>query len=80
MGTFCGPRTTPLLRSGGLWRIPFARGRGYVVLERTEMNTARVGEQDEIGGFVGFVCFAGMGEIDTTGLRESTWYGLDSKS
>ena len=77
---FCCPRTMPLLRSGGLWRIPLARGRAYVVLEPTEIHMVRVGELDGIGVFVGWVCFAGPGEVDTTGLRESTWHGLNSET
>lgn len=80
MNIFYRPKTMQLLRSGGVLRIPFARGRACVVFEPTEMNTARVGEQDGIGVFAGFVCFAGMREMDTTSLKESTWHGLNSKS
>ena len=69
-----------LLRSGCLWRIPFEDGRAYVVLGLTEMNMARVGERDGIGAVADFVCFAGVEEMDATGLRESTWHGLNSKS
>lgn len=77
---FYRPKTMQLLRSGGVWRIPFGRGRAYFVFEQTEMNMARVGERDGIGVFAGFVCFVGMGEMGTTGLKESTWHGLNSRS
>lgn len=77
---FYCPKTMQLLRSRGVWRIPFAHGRAYVVFELTEMNMARMGERDGIGVFAGFVCFAGMGKVDTMGLGESTWHGLNSKN
>jgi len=44
------------------------------------MNMARMGELYGIGEFAGLVCFAGLKEMDTTGLRESTWHGLSSKT
>ena len=80
VSTFCCPRTMPLLRFGGLWRILFACGRAYVVLEWAEMNMARMREVDGIGMFAGHVCFARPGEADTMGLAESTWRSLNSKT
>ena len=77
---FCCPRTMPLLGSGGIWRIRFAHGHACVVFEPTEMNMARMREVDGIGVFAGVVCFAGPGEADKTGLKESTWHGLNSKT
>ena len=71
---FCCPRTVPWLSSEGLWRIPFAHECAYVVLELTETNKTRMGVLDGIG------VFAGPGEMGTTGLRESTWHGLNSET
>ena len=77
---FYCPGTTPSLDSGGLWRFPFACGCAFVVLEPTEMSMGRMRELDGIWVFVGLAWFAGLGDMDTKGLRESTWHGLNSKT
>ena len=76
---FYYPRATQLLHPGGLWRVLFADGRASVVLEPAGMNVARKGKLDGIGS-PGLVSFAGLGVKDTAGVRESTLYGLNSKT
>lgn len=58
----------------------FAHRRTQVALKLTGMNMVQMGGLDGIGAPAGLVCFAGVGEKDTTGLRESTLCSLNPKT